>query len=129
MVQRPMVLKRRTHRGESQTGLVFYTKLWCSKCDFDFVPLFPVPTHTKIMQNVAPSTALCLTTSHTLSMCLGHLGELGIGRKIILKIISEAQAGMVQWLSIRSSVRLLWTQQWTARWLTSWRNNCSKNTM
>jgi hypothetical protein len=86
MVQRPTVLKRRTHRGESQTGLVFYTK-----CDFDFVPLFPIPTQTKIMQNVTPSTALCLVTSHThtMSMCLGHLGELGIGRNIILKIISQ----------------------------------------
>jgi len=43
------------------------------------------------MQNVTPSTALCLVTSHTctMSMCLGHLGELGIGGKIILKIISE----------------------------------------
>jgi len=86
MVHRPTVLKRRTHRGQSQTGLVFYTK-----CDFDFVPLFPIHTQTKIMQNVTPSTALCLVTSHTctMSMCLGHLGELGIGGKIILKIISE----------------------------------------
>ena len=39
MVHRPTVLKRRTHRGQSQTGLVFYTK-----CDFDFVPLFPIHT-------------------------------------------------------------------------------------
>jgi hypothetical protein len=56
---------------------------------FDFVPLFPIPTQTKIMQNVTPSTVLCLKTSHTLNTCLGHLGELGIGGKIILKIISE----------------------------------------
>jgi hypothetical protein len=55
-----MVLKWRTHRGETQTGLVFYTKLRCSKCDFDIVPLFPTPTQTKIMQNVTSSTALCL---------------------------------------------------------------------
>lgn len=107
MVQRPTVLKRRTHRGESQKGLVFYTKLRCSKCDFNFVPLFPTPTQTKIMHNVTPSTALCLTTSHKITTCLGRLGELGIGGKIILKVISETYARMVQWLSIRSSVRLL----------------------
>lgn len=65
----------------------FYTKLRYSKCDFDFVPLFPTPTQTKITQNVTSSAALCLNISHTFSKCLGHFGELGIGGKIILKII------------------------------------------
>ena len=45
------------------------------KCDFDFVPLFPIPTQTNIMQNVTPSTTLCLTTSHTLSTCFGPFGR------------------------------------------------------
>jgi hypothetical protein len=71
------------HKGESQTGLVFYTKLRCSKCHFDIVLLFPIPTHTKIMQNVKTSTDVCLSISHTFSKCLGHFGELGIGGKIL----------------------------------------------
>jgi hypothetical protein len=47
------------------------------------------------MQNVASSTALCLTASHTLGVCLDHLGELSTGGKILSKIILEKQAGMV----------------------------------